>query len=61
MNNKIEDIDNKDSELISSDDYYKETSQLQFEETYWLQGVHQTTDVLPNVNQTIEKLSRRFC
>ena len=41
-------MDNKDSDLTKSDDDGKEKSHFQFEETYWFQGLHQTTGVMPN-------------
>ena len=59
LNNRIEEMENEDSDLTDSDDDDKEKSHLQFDETYWFQGVHQITGVLPNknfmFNQTFEK------
>ena len=48
MNKRIEETENKDSDLNDPDDDGKEKSHFQFQETYWLQGVQKTTGVLPN-------------
>ena len=58
MNNRIEDIDNGDSDLTNSDGNNKETLNFQFDETDWFQGVHHFTGVPQNkslvFNQTFE-------
>ena len=65
LNTRIANIENKYSELTNSDDDDKENLDLQFEDTYWFQEVHQTTGVLPNkgsmFNETFDKLFGRFC
>ena len=59
MNTRIEEMENKDSNLSNSDNDYEEKSHFQFEEIDWFQGVHQNPGVIPNkrfmFNQTFEK------
>ena len=59
MNIRIEEMEHEDSDLTNSDGEDKERQNLQFEETCWFQGVHQTTGVPHNkgfmFNQTFDK------
>ena len=57
LSNRIEDMDNEDSDLTNLGDDAKEKSHLNFEETDW--------PALPNksfiFNKILKKESRRFC
>ena len=58
-------MDNEDSALTDSDDDGSKKSNFHFGETYWLEGVHQTTGVLPKqnflFNQNFEESINIFC
>ena len=60
LDTKIVDMENEDYDWTDSDDDDKYNSHFQFEETYWFQGVHQTTVVIPKkifmFNQTFEQI-----
>ena len=55
-------MDHEDFDLTNPYEYDKENSHLQFEETDWFHGVHQTTGVPHNIrfmfNKTFEKITK---